>query len=40
MVKKGVSSSNKVYIVEDIMDTKLTNGVQFYKVKWKGYSIT
>jgi len=35
MVKKN---QTKVYIVEDILDTKLSNGVQFYRVKWKGYS--
>jgi hypothetical protein len=36
MVKKN---QTKVYIVEDILDTKLSNGVQFYRVKWKGYSF-
>lgn len=37
MVKKN-HSSTKVYIVEDILDTKINGGCQFYKVKWKGYT--
>lgn len=27
----------KVYVVEDILDTKLVNGIQHYKVLWKNY---
>ncbi len=40
MVKKSQASQGKVYIVEDIVDTKLSSGTQHYRVKWKGYSYS
>lgn len=39
MVKK-TQSNPKVYIVEDILDTKLSNGTQYYRVKWKDYGMS
>lgn len=40
MVKKGPSGQGKVYVVEDILDTKMIGGLQHYRVKWKGYSYS
>lgn len=40
MVKKSSVSQGKVYVVEDILDTRVINGLQHYRVKWKGYSFS
>lgn len=39
MVKKS-TSQGKAYVVEDILDTKKINGIQHFKVKWKGYNFS
>lgn len=40
MGKKSTVSQGKVYVVEDILDTKIINGLQHFRVKWKGYSFS
>lgn len=40
MGKKGYNEKGKVYVVEEIIDTKFSGGVQHYRVKWKDYPLS
>lgn len=37
---KGVEYTSDKYEIEDILDKKIVNNIAYYKIFWKGYSIT